>query len=70
MLITGSAASAAACAKRALMIMQRLKNARGANSWPGLTADHGESSDLSNIFCNYRYAATECVLVVFNVAAN
>lgn len=39
--------------RSALMIMQTPKNAQSANSWPGLTEDHGEPSDLSNVFGNY-----------------
>lgn len=57
--------------KSALMIMQRLKKAGSANSWPGLTEDHGASSDLSNVFGNYWYVSTLCVSVcVLDVAAN
>lgn len=55
--------------KSALMIMQRPKNARSANSWPGLTEDHEESSDLSNIFGNYWYVSTVCVCVLMGNAA-
>lgn len=62
-LITGKCSLSSRLCKSTLMIMQRPKNAWSANSWPGLTEDHGESSDLSNVFGNYWYMSTVRVCI-------